>query len=278
MDIPQGKKFHAQSGANGGGNNKTGRKGKSCTIKIPVGTLIKDLESQVILKDLSTPGESFTIAKGGKGGKGNSNFKSSTRQAPRKATEGKLGETKQIQLELKLLADCGLVGFPNAGKSSLIRKLSAARPKVGNYPFTTLAPNLGVVKLKTGEDLVLADVPGLIEGAAEGKGLGRRFLKHLERTSCLIFLIDPVSHIPAKEQYRILCHELHSYQPEFSHKDRIIVINKCDLGEFEFELPKTENHPVLRVSAINGNGLPELLEKLDQLVGDEIRKSPTNLW
>ncbi len=226
------KQFFAEKGQHGMGANKTGHDGEIIILKVPLGTEIYELDEQNNRKfkiaDLAEENEDVILAKGGKGGRGNATFKSSTNQTPRKITPGKEGEEKYYELELKLMADVGLVGFPNAGKSTLISHLSSAHPKIADYEFTTLEPCLGVVKVDEYKTFVIADIPGIIEDAHEGKGLGLRFLRHIERTKVLLFLIDITSD-NISNKYEILNNELHSYNTELDRRQKLIVLNKIDL-------------------------------------------------
>jgi GTPase len=257
-DIGNRRHFKAPSGEGGSGSLSTGKSGDDVVVLVPVGTLIKEPETGELLADLKADGETFMAAKGGRGGLGNNHFKSSIQQTPRKATPGEPGEKRRLQLELKLMADCGLVGWPNAGKSSLIRKLSAATPKVADYPFTTLKPVLGLVKVGDYASFVVVDIPGIIEGAADGKGLGHQFLRHIERTSVLCFVVD-ISQENAFEQFEILRGELGKFHAQLLEKPYLIALNKNDLGEFEidarFEALKC---PLFRISALSGDGLEAL--------------------
>ncbi len=250
------RKFVAENGSPGGSNNKTGSSGSDLVIPVPVGTIVKDAEGNVIA-DLSRDGQSVVVAKGGAGGKGNASFATPTNRAPRKATEGKKGEERELILELKLLADVGLVGFPNAGKSSLIRAISNARPQIANYPFTTLTPHLGYVEFG-GRDFVVADIPGIIEGASKGKGLGFRFLKHIERTGILLFVLDILDEPETK--FGQLLRELEEYNPALLEKKRAVVLNKIDLVD---DLEPYKNlfpeEKVFFVSALKRENLGELL-------------------
>jgi GTP-binding protein len=256
-DIGQSRKFKAENGEKGGAGDCTGRSGEDEIIQVPVGTLVKDSQSGEVLADLKTNGQKVIIAEGGKGGIGNTAFKSSRNQAPRKFTPGAPGGSRRLILELKLLADCGLVGFPNAGKSSLIRKVSSATPKVADYPFTTIKPALGVVGLGYGASFVLVDIPGIIEGAADGKGLGHRFLRHIERTRCLVYTIDGSGEDPYA-QYQILRAELKKFHPLLLEKPKLIVLTKLDLGDFPVDKRfKKEKCPILKTSSMNGAGLEE---------------------
>jgi GTP-binding protein len=226
LDFKYKHHFEAESGAEGGKSNKTGKSGEDLIIKVPVGTLVKDTKENIIC-DLNEDSQEYIIAKGGSGGWGNFRFRSATNQTPRYAKPGTEGEEKELILELKLLADVGLVGMPNAGKSTLISVISAAKPKIADYPFTTLVPNLGVVKIGDYENYVVADIPGLIEGASEGKGLGHQFLRHVERTNVLVFLLD-INEPDPENTYNTLKHELEKYNPEMAFKQRIICFSKSD--------------------------------------------------
>jgi GTPase len=228
LDFRYHKKYLAEDGGDGASALKHGKDGEDIIIKVPVGTIVKDAESNEILFDLDADNKIVMIAKGGRGGKGNSNFATPTNQAPRYAQQGKEGDERKIILELKLIADVGLVGFPNAGKSTLISTISAARPKIADYPFTTLEPNLGIVRYKDFQSFTVADIPGIIEGAHEGKGLGLKFLRHIERTKILLFLIDITSEDPQKE-FTTLLNELKSYSPELAKKMKVVSLSKADL-------------------------------------------------
>lgn len=223
--------FAAQNGVAGQGSQKTGRNGENLIIPVPVGTIVSDSETGQILKDFTQDGETFILARGGRGGQGNTRFKTATHRTPRFAQPGEPGISLAVKLELKLLADVGIMGFPNAGKSTLISVISSARPKVGDYPFTTLTPNLGVVQHPWGEPFVVADIPGLIEGAHTGAGLGTRFLRHIERTRLLIHLIDATAIDPDDplSRYEAINRELARYSPELAAKPQIVVLNKMDL-------------------------------------------------
>jgi GTP-binding protein len=227
VDFKFKREFLASNGAHGGKSRKTGRDGKDVIIKVPLGTEIKDIDGNIIA-DLSEPDEEFVLARGGNGGWGNAMYATATNRAPRRANPGQPGLEMEVILELKLLADVGLVGFPNAGKSTLISVLSSARPKIADYPFTTLVPNLGIASIDVGQNFTIADIPGLIEGAADGKGLGIQFLRHVERCRLLVFLIPADSPHPEKD-YMILRKELDKYNPDMSFKKRIICISKVDM-------------------------------------------------
>jgi GTP-binding protein len=262
LDLGYSRTFRAEDGHSGGTNKCTGRCGKHFFLEVPVGTLVKDEEGN-ILADLTAEGQEWVAAKGGIGGRGNSMFKGPNRQTPTHAEEGRTGEHRILHLELKMMADVGLVGFPNAGKSSLVNKISSGRPKVGDYPFTTLAPVLGIVKMSGYGAFVIADIPGLIEGASEGKGLGHQFLRHIERTSVLLFVIDGFAE-NALEQYRTLERELEAFHHELTAKPRMVALNKSDLGveaaQAAFEAEKV---PYVLTSAITGAGCRELIRALE---------------
>ncbi len=258
----------ALQGENGSKQRSTGADGKDVYIELPLGTVIRNTEDQEILHELTQPDQEIIIAKGGKGGLGNWHFKSATRQTPRYAQPGLEGEEKNITLELKVLADVGLVGFPNAGKSTLLSVLTAAKPKIADYEFTTLKPNLGIVNYRDYKTFVMADIPGIIEGAAEGKGIGHRFLRHIERNSTLLFLV-PCDAPDIKEQYEILLDELRRYNPEMLDKDRLIAISKSDMLDAELKAELTElldeqfgEIPYVFISSVAQQGLTELKDKL----------------
>jgi len=250
--------FKAGHGQNGAYRKMSGKAGPDCVIPVPPGTLIYDAESGKLLADLIVPGTSVIAATGGKGGKGNFHFATSTNQTPRVAEKGEIGETVSLRLELKMLADVGLVGFPNAGKSTLLSKLTQAHPKIANYPFTTLMPNLGAMYLDENSTCTIADLPGLIEGAHQGKGLGTQFLRHIERTRVLVFVID-ASAENAKQELKVLKNELISYNPGLADKPQLVVYNKIDLLK---KMPKVDG---LYVSALNGDGLDELRRSIAKL-------------
>ena len=230
LDFRYRRTHKAENGANGAGSLCTGKSGEDAIVRVPVGTVIRDVESGKTIADLTTPRERVLAARGGKGGLGNAEFKSPTNQAPRKQTNGKPGEAFDVELELKLLADVALVGFPNAGKSTLISRISAAKPKIADYPFTTLVPNLGIVQApEEHKSFVVADIPGLIEGASMGKGLGLQFLRHIERSRVLLFLLDGSQEDPSpKVAYKTLLKELKNYSPTLLDKPRLIAITKSD--------------------------------------------------
>ncbi len=218
----------AKPGGPGGKQQSSGASGDDVLVEVPLGTVVKDAESGEVVTEITEDGESFVLLKGGKGGRGNVHFKSSTRQTPRYAQPGEPGKEKWFILELKILADVGLVGFPNAGKSTLLSVVSAAKPEIADYPFTTLVPNLGMVPYRDDRSFVMADIPGIIEGAHKGKGLGHRFLRHIERNALLLFLI-PVDNVDIPAEYNILLNELKEYNPELLDKQRLLAVSKCDL-------------------------------------------------
>lgn len=275
------KSFKARNGGYGQGAHKSGKKGESRIIEIPPGTLITDADTGTLIKDCVTLNETFVVARGGLGGKGNKRFASSTNRTPRYAQPGLAGESFNLKLELKLLADIGIIGFPNAGKSTLIRKISSARPKVADYPFTTLTPSLGVVSPPGGEPFVVADIPGLIEGAHTGAGLGIQFLRHIERNRILLHLVDATAIDPADplNAYRAINRELTGFSPALSQKPQIIVLNKTDMPDTETaviafkaaldqetEQQKTAQKPVYTISALTGTGVDKLVTVLNYII------------
>lgn len=263
IDFHYKKHFTAESGGHGSGKNKEGKSGANLVIHLPVGTVIEIIKESgnMFLADLAQDGASFIVAEGGKGGRGNAFFKSSTNQAPRTATKGTPGQERYLKLELKLLADVGIIGYPNSGKSTLISKISSARPKIADYPFTTVAPNLGVVRLGEGRSFVVADIPGLIEGASEGKGLGHQFLRHIERTKVLLHMVD-LSVPNCLEKYYSIREELAKYSKSLSEKPEIIAGNKTDLpaSKENIEVFKKELKEVYFISALAEKGLKPLAE------------------
>jgi len=274
LDFRYRKKYDAANGEIGGNSRKDGKNGGDVLIKVPVGTIIKDAVSGKVLFDLDQDGMRVVAAKGGKGGKGNSNFATPTNQAPRYAEPGRLGEERNIILELKLIADIGLVGFPNAGKSTLISKISAARPKIADYPFTTLEPNLGIVQYKDYQSFTVADIPGIIEGAHEGKGLGLKFLRHIERTKVLVYLIDITSE-DYENDYHVLQNELKSYSKKLALKPKLLILSKSDLVE-ESEIDKLLKKRLKKldkrihiISAVTGAGIEKLLDLLWDMIDEE---------
>jgi GTP-binding protein len=265
LHLKYRKHVIAGHGGSGSGSHKTGADGDDIILEVPLGTVAKDVESGKILFEITNDGESETLLKGGKGGLGNSHFKSSTNQSPRYAQPGLPGKEEWKVLELKVLADVGLVGFPNAGKSTLLSSISAAKPKIANYAFTTLVPNLGIVKYRDHRSFVMADIPGIIEKAHEGKGLGFRFLRHIERNAVLLFMI-PCDAGDIKNEYKILLKELEMYNPELLHKPRFLAISKCDLLDEELEQLLTSelptDIPALFISAVSGKGIESLKDAL----------------
>jgi GTP-binding protein len=260
--------FKAGRGEHGKGSNMTGRGGDDVVLRVPVGTQVKDLDTMKQLEDLVEPGRRLVVAEGGRGGRGNARFATSTNRAPRNRERGTEGERRIVELELKLIADVGVVGVPNVGKSTLLSKISRARPKIDNYPFTTLAPTLGLVRVDEAQDFVAADIPGLIEGAHLGKGLGHDFLRHIERTRVLLFLLDAGDAEPGSD-YRLLLNEIESYGRELVGKPRMLCFNKIDLLDDEQlgGLPEQINGiETLRISALSGHGLSELVGRLWQLL------------
>lgn len=267
LHLKYRKHIRAEDGQPGGGNNKTGASGKDEIIEVPLGTIARDAETGEVLLEITQDGEEKILLPGGRGGLGNQHFKSATRQTPRYAQPGEPGIEKWIILELKILADVGLVGFPNAGKSTLLSVVSAAKPEIADYPFTTLTPNLGVVPYRDFQSFVMADIPGIIEGAAEGKGLGIRFLRHIERNSLLLFLI-PADSPDIVAEYRTLLKELEKYNPELLDKKRILAISKADMldKELEAEIRQTlpTDIPSIFISSITGKNLQPLKDLIWQ--------------
>ncbi len=261
------KKFKAENGENGQGARKYGKSAEDLYIPVPIGTVIKDAETNQVLADLSTPGQEALILKGGRGGLGNSHFATATRQAPRFAQDGEPGEEKELVLELKLLADVGLIGFPNVGKSTFLSKVTSATPKIANYHFTTIEPNLGVVTSKYGDSFVIADIPGIIEGASDGVGLGIQFLRHIERTRLLLHFIDvsgTEGRDPVKD-YQVINDELKDYSEKLSHRTQIIVANKSDIAQDDDNYKKLaaiaekNGQKIFKISAATGEGVEELM-------------------
>ena len=280
LDLKYRPRLVAKRGEHGRGSDQYGARGEDLVARVPVGTIVHDADTDERLADLDRDGAEAIIAHGGRGGLGNIHFKSSTNQAPRHHTPGEPGEERSLRLELRLLADVGVLGFPNAGKSSLIARVSAARPKIGDYPFTTLVPQLGVVRVDEGSTFVIADVPGLIEGAHQGTGLGTRFLKHLSRTALLLHLLDlsPASGRDPIADFAVINRELELADPELAAKPQIVAANKLDLVEARERFPEVEaalaaqGHTVLGISAATGEGLPELVRAIARAL-DELRRS-----
>ncbi len=264
LDYRYRQHYRAKRGQHGGGKNKTGASGGDLVLRVPLGTIVKDAETGEVLCELLKPEEHFVVAHGGRGGRGNASFASATHQAPRESQPGEPGEGRRIELELKLIADVGLVGLPNAGKSTLLAAISAARPKIAAYPFTTLEPHLGVVQLSDGRTLVMADIPGIVEGAHEGKGLGLRFLRHIERTRALAYLV-PVDCGDPQSEYELLRRELAEYSPELAKTIHCVVLSKSDLLPPDQPPPQIDAPQATAtyvVSAVARAGLHELAEAL----------------
>ena len=274
IDFRYNKKFKAKNGENGSGNHCNGKYGEDLYIKVPIGTVVKDVKTGKVVVDLSRPNQKELILKGGRGGRGNSHFATSTRQAPRFSEDGEKGEEVEVILELKLLADVGLLGFPNVGKSTFLSTVTEARPKIANYHFTTLEPNLGVVKMKNGDGFVIADIPGIIEGASEGVGLGIQFLRHVERTRLLLHFLD-VSGLEGRnpvEDFYAINTELKKYSEKLAGRKQIIVANKIDaiqddklLKEVE-ELAKKEGLELYKISAATKQGVTELIDHVTEVL------------
>ncbi|MEI6638571.1 MAG: GTPase ObgE [Chlorobium sp.] len=271
LDFKYKNKYIAVRGVHGQGARKTGRDGAGIVIDVPCGTIVRNAETHEIIADLTGEEQELMIARGGKGGRGNQHFATPTRQAPRYAEPGQKGEGLTLDMELRLMADVGLVGFPNAGKSTLISVISAAKPKIADYPFTTLVPNLGIVRYEEYKSFVMADIPGIIEGAAEGKGLGLQFLRHIERTKILAILIAADSP-DIVEEYRTLLGELEKFDKGLLEKPRMVVITKMDIAAEELEIPALEEGiKVLSISAVSGGGLKELKDELWREVSGRTR-------
>ena len=271
LDFAGKHHWPAQNGRPGSGNNKTGANGEDLVIKVPPGTLIYDTDLDLLLKDLNEIGRKVCVCRGGRGGRGNKAFATSTNQTPRYTEPGKKGQERNIKLELKLIADVGLVGMPNAGKSTLISRCSAAKPKIANYPFTTVEPVLGIVELSDYRRFVMADIPGLIEGAHTGAGLGHEFLKHIERTTLLVHILDimPTDGSTPAENYKTIRSELEKHSTALTTKPEIIVANKMDLnpeGEIVNDLGNELQQTIHPISAVTGSGVKELTELLWQKV------------
>ena len=267
LDFQYARSFKADDGKRGGPNNCTGANGEDRSIKVPCGTMVYDADTEEVLADLIENGQSFCAAKGGKGGLGNQHFLSNRNRAPEYALPGLEGDVRNLRLELKLLAEVGIIGLPNAGKSTLIAALSSARPKIANYPFTTLVPNLGVVRKPSGDGTVFADIPGLIEGAHQGVGLGHDFLRHIERTRLLVHLVDLTAENPLQD-FKIILEELKSYGRGLEQKPQIVVLNKIDavqeldLENLRQELNKIIEGQILTISAVTRVGLDELMQNV----------------
>ncbi|RCK77736.1 MAG: GTP-binding protein Obg [Ignavibacteriae bacterium] len=272
LDFRYKKHYKAGNGENGKSSNKYGKKGEDIIINVPVGTVVRDIDTGNVLADLVQDKQEVIIARGGKGGRGNAEFATPTNQAPRFAEQGKEGEERKIELELKLLADVGLVGFPNAGKSTLISVISAAKPKIADYPFTTLVPNLGIVKVDEFKSFVVADMPGLIEGAHSGKGLGIQFLRHIERTRVLAFLIDCTTENP-RENLKILRQEIKLFKKDMLKKPQLVVFTKIDLADEDImnkikKIKFTDQNikAVHYISSVTNKGISELIKSMWKLL------------
>jgi GTP-binding protein len=270
LDFRYKQRYTAERGEHGRGKDQTGRDGSDCILRVPVGTIVCSVESGEVLADLTMHEQRFVAARGGRGGRGNTRFKSPTNQAPRHAEPGELGEARWLTLELKLLADVGLIGLPNAGKSTLLARISAARPKIAPYPFTTLTPQLGIVRLRDNHSCVVADIPGLIEGAHEGKGLGHQFLRHIERTRLLVHLVDmtvPSENDPLSN-FEMVTRELQAYAWALAQKPQLVVATKMDIPSakeaWERFQPAIIAHGfrVIALSAVTGEGIGTLLDEM----------------
>lgn len=278
LDCREQPRYRADSGRAGSGSNRTGKDGEDVVINVPPGTVVKDPESGGILADLVSPGTSWVAARGGRGGRGNARFATATHQAPRRADPGEPGEERWLELELKLIADVGLVGLPNAGKSTLLSRISRARPRIADYPFTTLEPNLGIVSRDAERQFVVADLPGLIEGAHQGKGLGLEFLRHVERTRVLVFLLDVTRPSPG-DDLRLLENELARHSATLSEKPRMVTLSKADLlppsahaeAAVRAELPEA-----LLISAHSGLGMEAWLDRVWQLLAPALAPETTH--
>ena len=278
LDFRYKRHYTARRGGHGEGSDRHGANGADLVLRVPVGTTVRERDTGLLLGDLTADGERLDVARGGRGGRGNARFATSTHRAPRHAEPGEAGEERTLRLELRLLADVGVVGFPNAGKSTLVARLSAARPKIADYPFTTLVPTLGLVRLEEGRSIVIADVPGLIPGAAEGKGLGLRFLRHLERTRLLVHLLDldPGTGRDPVEDWRTIQAELEAYSPELAARPQLIAANKVDLDGAAPRLARVvafarrRRRPLIALAARTGQGLDELRAA----IGTALRTAP----
>ena len=274
LDFQYRHDYKAPRGEHGLGSNKTGKSAHDVTLQVPVGTLLKNAVNGEVIADLTEHGQEVVLARGGRGGRGNAAFATSTDQAPRHYEQGEDGEEVEVELELKLLADVGLVGLPNAGKSTLISVISAARPKIADYPFTTLVPNLGIVRVSEGRSFVVADIPGLIEGAHQGKGLGIQFLRHIQRTKVLVFLLE-ASRGMLREDYDVLANELKSFDPELARKRSIVAVTKTDIIDpptlKRLHSVKFGKHDVHFISAVTGTGVRALVEAMDKALKKPVR-------
>jgi GTP-binding protein len=269
LDLTYPKLFRAQRGNHGKGKDQTGKNGEDLIIRIPVGTLVRDDQTEEVLQDLLFDGQQYIVAEGGRGGRGNARFATPTLRAPRHAEKGKEGQDRALRLELKLLADVGLIGYPNVGKSTLLSRISSAKPKIADYPFTTLVPHLGVVNRENHRPFIVADIPGLIEGASKGAGLGLRFLRHIERTRLLIHLLD-ISEEPSRDavkDFHVLNHELKAYHRSVQEKTQLLALNKIDLPSVRERAKDIENQfekmgfRLHLISGQTGEGVEELMER-----------------
>ena len=267
QDIRYHRIYKAHRGKHGEGSLRHGKKGDDVTVKVPAGTIVKDLHNGEAVADLQIDGESIVVAHGGRGGRGNAEFATPTHQAPREFEYGRDGRERDLELELKVLADVGLVGFPNAGKSTLLSRVSRAKPKIADYPFTTLTPNLGIVKSGAYSSFVMADIPGLIEGAHEGKGLGIQFLKHVERCSVLLFLVDANDEDPS-ESYRLLFEEVKKYSPGLIQRKRMLAITKMDSFVGVPKMSTFEPVELFPISSVSGEGLEVLIKALSTSISE----------
>ncbi len=269
--IAHRKHWNAADGERGRGSNCHGANGEDLIIRVPVGTVVRDADRNFVLKDLTVPGEEIVVARGGKGGKGNTHFKSATVRAPRIATPGQEGESRRLKLELKIIADVGLVGKPNAGKSTLLSRLTRARPKIASYPFTTKYPNLGRVQIEWNRSFVMADIPGLIEGAHQGAGLGHEFLRHIQRAGILVHLVEPepMDGSDPLRNYEVIREELRLFDPSLAERPEIVVLTKADLPQAAAIREALQQHlgrEVLLVSAVTGQGLDQLVTRIVNLL------------
>jgi GTP-binding protein len=280
LDFRYQQHYHANRGQHGKGKNQEGRSASPLILPVPVGTIVRDATSGEILRDFTKKEETFIVARGGWGGRGNAHFSTPTLQAPRHAEPGQTGEERWLLLELKLMADVGIVGFPNVGKSTLISKISSVRPKIADYPFTTLVPHLGVVNFEDHKPLVVADIPGIITGAHEGTGLGLRFLRHIERTSLLLHLLDISGNSQRDpiEDYLALNRELSLFSPKLAAKPQVVALNKIDMPEASRNLIEVRRYfkkikkEVYPISALTGEGLPSLLASLSKAITQRFRE------
>lgn len=273
LHLKYTKHVFAENGQNGGDNLRTGRMGADQMLEVPLGCVCRDAETGEQLGEVTEEGQELIIARGGRGGLGNDHFKSATNQTPRYAQPGEPAEERWVIIELKVLADVGLVGFPNAGKSTLLSVVSAARPEIANYPFTTLVPNLGIVKYRDDRSFCIADIPGIIEGAAEGKGLGLRFLRHIERNSILLFMVS-CEQLEIAREYHILVEELRKYNPELLDKQRILAVTKCDMIDSDMEKQLRRHLPkgvdAVFISAVSGQNIDKLKDLIySKLTADD---------